>query len=140
MAEYIDRDKIISAIIRWEDKPYFSYYAVLRDVMNLPSSDVVERKHGKWIIVDKYSDYRTERCSACGFVANRTYIQDIWSFCPNCGARMDGDMLSEKGKSTNADIIRGMNDNQLAQFLNEVRSAEGYLTKPWIEWLRKETE
>lgn len=49
----------------------------------------IEPKRGRWIIEDKYKNYRTERCSVCGFVANRSYIQDIWHYCPNCGARME---------------------------------------------------
>lgn len=48
-------------------------------------------KRGRWIIEDKYKDYRTERCSVCGFVANRPYIQDVWHYCPNCGARMESE-------------------------------------------------
>lgn len=51
----------------------------------------LEGMHGKWIIRDKYKDYRGEQCSVCGFVANRDYIQDVWRFCPYCGARMDGE-------------------------------------------------
>lgn len=56
----------------------------------IPAADVVEVRHGRWIIEDKYTDYRTERCSSCGFVANRSYVQDVWFYCPRCGAKMDG--------------------------------------------------
>lgn len=41
---------------------------------------------------------------------------------------------------TNADRIRAMTDEELAEFLNEVRPAEGFLTKTWLEWLKKEVD
>lgn len=56
---------------------------------NAPTIEAEPVRHGKWIIEDKYTDYRTERCSMCGWVANRDYIQDKWFYCPNCGAKMD---------------------------------------------------
>ena len=92
MAEYIDRDLTEKALMeRCNETGYgglnrTDVKMVMRTPWRIPNADVVERKHGKWIIEDKYSDYRTERCSICGFVANRTYIRDIWNFCPNCGA------------------------------------------------------
>lgn len=88
MAEYIDRDKIISEIVRWEDKPYFSYHAVLRDVMNLPSADVVECKHGMWVLYNKGFGF-THYCSNCNFEVKEQWI-DFYNFCPNCGADMRG--------------------------------------------------
>ena len=42
MAEYIDRDDAVKAILKWEDKPCFSFLAVARDVMNVSVADVVE--------------------------------------------------------------------------------------------------
>ena len=52
-------------------------------------------RHGKWVIEDKHADYRTERRSMCGWVANRSYIQDKWFYCPNCGAKMDAKEVEE---------------------------------------------
>lgn len=66
---------------RWRPESEFGLW-----IINAPT---IEPKRGRWIIEDKYKDYRTERCSVCGFVANRPYIQDIWNYCPNCGARME---------------------------------------------------
>lgn len=45
-----------------------------------PTVDLV--KHGRWI-------YRggTGACSLCGFV--RSLADLAWSYCPNCGAKMD---------------------------------------------------
>ena len=52
----------------------------------------LNRKHGKWL---QDCDYHF-RCSVCGdrFVISNGNPLDIangWNFCPNCGAKMDGD-------------------------------------------------
>ena len=119
MAKYIDREKAILALLEkgqhskrykigkiWE----LNFDEIREAIKAIPSADVVprndyesmkrtvdklnkalaERKRGMWQIVEKHTEYRTERCSICGFVANRTYIRDIWNFCPNCGADMRG--------------------------------------------------
>ena len=58
----------------------------------VPSADVVEVKHGKWIKatddgVWSYADAYAE-CDQCHKV-----IFNGWSmnYCPNCGAKMDGE-------------------------------------------------
>ena len=43
-------------------------------------------KHGQWKVECK----DRKKCSICGFGRN-TETQMGWNFCPNCGARMDGD-------------------------------------------------
>ena len=95
MAEYISREKAILALLekgqhskRYKTgKTWELNFDEIREAINeVPAADVVDRKHGKWQIVEKHTEYRTERCSVCGFAANRTYIRDIWNFCPNCGA------------------------------------------------------
>ena len=48
-----------------------------------PTADVQEIKHGIWIKEEKSVLYF---CSSCG---ERVY-RDYYKFCPNCGAKMDG--------------------------------------------------
>ena len=54
-----------------------------------PTADVVEVKHGKWVInrypVSKKEDYN---CSICSFASNNIDILAC-NYCPNCGAKMD---------------------------------------------------
>ena len=59
------------------------------DVMKefLLSADVVEVKHGEWI-VDETDPERDTRCSICGFVLDDWIQGALYSFCPNCGADM----------------------------------------------------
>ena len=60
--------------------------------------DVPEVKHGKWIInrcIDSlYIDDITYTCSICkeSFVLiDGTHKYNLYKYCPNCGAKMDGD-------------------------------------------------
>ena len=49
-----------------------------RVIRNLPTADVVEVKHGEWLL--------DGRCSECLENPLTTHK----NFCPNCGAKMDG--------------------------------------------------
>jgi hypothetical protein len=53
----------------------------IAQVINAPTVDAVEVKHGRWISHEGY-----EECDIC-------HTKAIYShnFCPNCGAKMDGD-------------------------------------------------
>lgn len=46
-----------------------------------------ERKHGHWI-GKPIAGYSMVRCSVCFAFANNI---ERWNYCPNCGAKMDGD-------------------------------------------------
>ena len=53
--------------------------------------DAVEVVHGQWEPHPRHSGF--DRCSVCNdcIVAN-DWIDGIkWKFCPNCGAKMDGE-------------------------------------------------
>ena len=53
-----------------------------------PTVDAVEVVHGRWVnpYINSYG-HPCHCCSECGFKAS---YQDK-NFCPNCGAKMDGD-------------------------------------------------
>ena len=54
------------------------------------SADVVEVKHGRWISDDRDVLFS---CSECGVQISTSWDYEslAWDFCPNCGAKMDGD-------------------------------------------------
>ena len=58
---------------------------------DLPAADVAPVRHGRWI--DAYPDIEPNPmfmygiCSECGFEQG---ISKYLSYCPNCGAKMDG--------------------------------------------------
>ena len=55
-------------------------------VATIPSADVVEVKHGRWIHIN-FTPY--DQCSICG--KNLPTLQGF-KYCPNCGSKMDGDL------------------------------------------------
>ena len=99
MARLIDADALVENIKSEINKKtkvilladYNDYYCsgmrnAIRLVKRLPAQDPV--KHGHWIFVEDMVSYI--KCSECG--------DDIcWvntkrpKYCPNCGAKMDGD-------------------------------------------------
>lgn len=120
MADYIDRDAVISEIERREalmvgDKR-ISVDAMKSFIKNRPATDVAPVVHGRWILEahDERVNYRwnvTAECSECcdeqkeiwaGFFPNvpSPIARDaalvsaesvkLSNYCPNCGAKMDG--------------------------------------------------
>ena len=63
-------------------------YIEPEDVENAPTVDAVEVVHGRWVnpYINRYG-HPCHCCSECGFKAS---YQDK-NYCPNCGAKMDGD-------------------------------------------------
>ena len=59
---------------------------LLRLVYLMPTSDVVEVRHGEWI-----EGRSLEKCSLCG----KKGFSD-WLYCPCCGAKMDGERRAEQ--------------------------------------------
>ena len=72
MARYIDADA----------------YAFPGDLINEPTADVVEVKHGEWIYKEIFGIEFPE-CSVCGTQFEDANCED-YPYCPECGAKMDG--------------------------------------------------
>lgn len=104
MAKYIDAEafkrRILSyGMVHEGDRipiPFYKRYfaeacvAILRwvceEVDDTPAADVVEVRHGRWKTIDKGHYFYDWECSVCGGSGRADYL-----FCPNCGARMDGE-------------------------------------------------
>ena len=113
MAEYIEREKylrwsdISDALIEHHGEQVMSKYLTVAEckaakfgiegalyvLEYLPAADVAPVRHGRW--VDKL--VRDWHCSECGKkVPRQVYFDgycyaDKLNYCPNCGARMDGE-------------------------------------------------
>ena len=80
MGDYIRREDAVDAVKHaWAKGIEPSQY-----IESLEPADVAPVRHGKW--THKPDVYGVVYCSECNYElhANST------SFCPNCGARMDG--------------------------------------------------
>lgn len=66
--------------------------AIIDEIDNAPDVDAVEVVHGVWdVIEDDYAMETIYRCSVCkeDFVTvDGTPEENLWNFCPNCGADM----------------------------------------------------
>ena len=64
----------------------------------IQSNDLIKQKHGRWIdkteviVKPTYPPLENARvdCSACGHIFWHTSAL-TYNYCPNCGAKMDGD-------------------------------------------------
>lgn len=106
MPEYIEKDVVINDIgelftICYETLPneYGHHFIVEEElqthldfIRNLPAADVAEVKHGKWIWL---ADCANEGlyCSNCHVKISdhRSVKKKLSNYCPNCGAKMEGE-------------------------------------------------
>lgn len=89
MAEYIERKAAIDVIMSEPtDAHYPSWYA--DKIKSISAADVAPVRHGRWKLNKHYGDYE---CSVCGNgdVISLFFYTLKMKYCPNCGAKMDGD-------------------------------------------------
>lgn len=97
MAEYIDREALLRVLP--DDLPYKA--SVKRVLMQAPTADVVEVRHGQWKL--EHETYGKMRCSICEKECPTERKPDPYEdyqmtdfyitspYCPQCGAKMDGE-------------------------------------------------
>lgn len=62
-----------------------------------PTVDVESVRHGRWIYKGVRGRFPVCECSVCGNVENADWavLGDNVNYCPNCGAKMDGERRDE---------------------------------------------
>ena len=96
MAEYIEKEAVVHHFMT--KRQYLTKDLVMDaayEVSKFPAADVAAVVHGRWEAQKywKYENkhsiqYHTNRCSLCHCdVSSRL----LYNYCPNCGARMDGE-------------------------------------------------
>lgn len=89
MAEYINREELLThqynaSHSNW---PQLAEMVVgVEDIEDAPAADVAPVVHGRWNSMDGYKTRVV--CSECGWDAPE--YGKFYSYCPNCGAKMDG--------------------------------------------------
>ena len=92
MSEYIEKEAVINFIENGLNNPdktkSFGHDAIeiMAEVRYMPAADVVEVRYGEWV----YGEFDIPHCSECGCGVTPNMISP---YCPNCGAKMDGDNL-----------------------------------------------
>lgn len=95
MDEYIKKNQALCCFSGWVDQ-YGDFHEAdemieYQRIEQLPAADVVPVRHGRWetdgMMMDD-GEYLMTRCTACGEAYEYGYNMP---FCPNCGAKMDGD-------------------------------------------------
>lgn len=89
--KYISSDYLLNILC---DEDRYDYLSA-DDVLDAPTANVSEVKHGEWIDKQPYTysfDNITfngtgEQCNLCGWI-NKGGIDKYTSYCPNCGAKM----------------------------------------------------
>lgn len=88
MSDYIEREKALKAV---EDIVCDADDAerTCDRIIDIPSTDVAPIRHGRWIYKDEPifgNPYGRYYCDLCEYG-----MADKENYCPNCGARMDGE-------------------------------------------------
>ena len=95
MAEYIERDKLLNDFeLCNKQNPRWTPQRVKSLLVRANAADVVEAKHGRWEFDG--SDFADIwKCTACGvdwfFEYDPRSAETRVNYCPDCGAKMDGD-------------------------------------------------
>ena len=90
MDEYIDRKALRDALY---DADAITMNGV-KILNQFPSADVAPVKHGRWISwEEQFPDKKPIRKNNLGVFCNKctNHADNRTDYCPNCGARMDGD-------------------------------------------------
>ena len=117
MPEYIEREAVIDEIedTTWyhiscqknlvegaacETDALYKATDIYNVIKSAPTADVVEVRHGEWVETQEPLGWRDVDCAECS-VCHESWIIDedasiddykcTWHYCPNCGAKMDGD-------------------------------------------------
>ena len=98
MASYIEAGELLMELNDTDIFDTYNDYSMVIDTIdNFPTADVAPVRHGRW-----KKSKGNERPTENGFVHDYRYICDCcgwgcccetkldFSFCPNCGAKMDG--------------------------------------------------
>ena len=96
MERLIDADMLIKKLYSEKVKEVIGLVGIAwaESLLNtLPTVDAVPVVHGRWIdegayVTAAYGSLDVYQCSNCN---QEITIDDYDNYCPNCGARMDGD-------------------------------------------------
>lgn len=88
MTEYIEREEFYEQMNATGAE--FSLCDALEMIETFPAADVAPVRHGWWLHTDlAYHWTSLDECSVCGYHDKKRRHLGDYSYCPNCGAKMD---------------------------------------------------
>ena len=90
MAEYIKRGYAVDAVLDvYCDTPDIDLSCEKFEaaILKIPAADVAPVRHGEWEIVVGSNGKEYMVCTCCRVSQDLT---GVFTYCPNCGAKMDG--------------------------------------------------
>lgn len=98
MADYIEKGAAKYAVDFAMDLSDTEYDAICNSIDKAPSADVAPVVHGRWLSLEEYAE--KIGADTTGYVGGWCFCSECeqqmrdfygWNYCPNCGAKMDGD-------------------------------------------------
>ena len=96
MAEYIEREATVKLLRSLGSRDYRREKGTIQEAIKMvsfpeytPSADVTQMVHGQWETNSDRPDSLICSVCKCGF---DMWKHDSHNFCPNCGAKMDGEL------------------------------------------------
>ena len=98
MAEYIDREKLLRDINHYHlSDGKFQHWVEVQQ-----AADVAPVVHGRWeVSTDEWLGTDVYTCSKCRedyVLVEGTPKENLWHYCPNCGAQMHEDDFCSYGE------------------------------------------
>ena len=84
MSDYIKREDALEQFDYYDLGEYLTTQ-IRGMLMDIPSADVAPVRHGHWEVIDA-EEPRRYGCSEC-----KRLSWHMENYCPNCGAKMDGE-------------------------------------------------
>lgn len=96
MAKYIDRQELEKVLtieaVNGKDRDRRIWAKAICLLHDMPSADVAP-VHGRWeVSTDEWFETDVYTCSKCResyVLVEGTPKENLWHYCPNCGAKMD---------------------------------------------------
>ena len=93
MAEYIKKDELLKFKADVYDEDGHLLYAVPTGcIVAMPPADVAPVRRGRWEFLGPNSLIRDCMCGTCSVCKVRCKYIVNKNLCPNCGAKMDGEL------------------------------------------------
>ena len=109
MAEYIERERTVELLRSLGNREYRKEKGTIQDAIKMisypeytPAADVAPVRHGRWeVSTDEWFETDVYTCSKCResyVLVEGTPKENLWHYCPNCGAQMHEDDFCSYGE------------------------------------------